>query len=117
MYEILNILEDENFQITLKEFIDKDKFTLSNPLPDYIEVLQELRKALDSFDDYCRQVNNHLTDSPFSFQKIDRAIAKYSSVNIINFTIFNAFTGYSQGEKNLIHVRLTYKQDLYEYFF
>ena len=33
------------------------------------------------------------------------------------FAIFNAFTGYSQGEKNFIHVSLSYEQELYEHFF
>ena len=33
------------------------------------------------------------------------------------FTIFNAFTGYFQGEKNFIHVSLSYEQELYEHFF
>ena len=33
------------------------------------------------------------------------------------FAIFNAFTGYSQREKNFIHVSLSYEQELYEQFF
>ncbi len=117
MFEIFNFLEAQEFQNILKEFIDKDKFTLSKPLIDYIKVIRESKKALHCFDDYCRQVHHHLIDSPFFFRKIDKKKPKFSSISLIIFTTFNAFTCYYQGEKNFIHVGLTYEQELYEQFF
>ena len=92
---------------------------MPKPLDYYIEVVRESSKALHCFDDYCRQAHHHLIDSSISFRKTKQkqAAPKISSITIMVFTIFNAFTGYSQGEKNFIHVSLSYEQELYEQFF
>ena len=117
LIEILGFLEANEFQNILKDFIDKEKFTLPKPPDDYIEVFRESSKALHCFDDYCRQAHHHLIDSSFSFRLKKRAASRFSSITIMVFTIFNAFTGYFQGEKNFIHVSLSYEQELYEHFF